>query len=88
MQARPELLQGLAKMYQKDYDQCVQQSKNLTKENLEKFNWIDTEVKKFMPETSYSHGNVMNVDYDNYINGNEIIFLDSIVEFLDLNIDQ
>jgi hypothetical protein len=88
MQARPELLQGLAKMYQKDYDQCVQWSKNLTKENLEKFDWIDAEVRKFMPESSYAQDNVMNVDYDNYINGDEIIFLDSIIEFLDLNIDQ
>ena len=41
-----------------------------------------------MPKKHYKSKNVVNVNYADYINGNEMIFLDRIAEFLDVDITQ
>jgi hypothetical protein len=86
--ARPELFHGMVAAHNKDLDECMSKLKTLNKENLEFFSWVDAEVIKFMPHISYNSNNVINVDYDSYLNGNDIVFLDKIAEFLELDIDQ
>lgn len=86
--ARPELFDGMVATHNKNLDECMSKLKTLNKENLEFFSWVDVEVIKFIPHRSYNSNNVINVDYDSYINGDEIVFLDKIAEFLDLDIDQ
>lgn len=86
--ARPELFQGMAKMYQKSLNESLTQIKNLNKENLEKLSWVDPEIIKFIPKEVYNSNRVTNVSYKDYINGDEIVFLDKIAEFLNLDITQ
>ena len=86
--ARPELFEGMITTHNKNLDECMSKLKTLNKENLEYFSWVDAEVIKFMPKNFYDADNVINVDYDSYLNGDDIIFLDKIAEFLDLDIDQ
>jgi hypothetical protein len=86
--ARPELFDGMVAAHNKNLDECMSKLKTLNKENLEFFSWVDAEVIKFMPYRSYNSNNVINVDYDSYLNGDDIVFLDKIAEFLDLDIDQ
>jgi len=88
MVARPTLFEGMIKTYDKDLNESLSKLKNLNKENLDYFEWTDAEIIKFMPKEFYNCDKVMNVQYDNYINGDDAVFLDSIAEFLDLNISQ
>ena len=41
-----------------------------------------------MPKEFYDSKNVLNITYSEYIHGNEIVFLDRIAEFLNVDIDQ
>jgi hypothetical protein len=86
--ARPELFKGIADNHGKDLTDSLIRIKNLNKENLEYFSWTDPEIIKFMPKKHYRSKNVVNVNYADYINGNEMIFLDTIAEFLDIDITQ
>jgi hypothetical protein len=88
MAARPELFKGMITKHNKNLEESLAKIKNLTRENLNYFEWTDAEIIKFMPEISYNSDKVMNVQYANYINGDELVFLDAIAEFLNLNISQ
>ena len=88
LSARPELFKGMITTHNKDLDECMFKLKTLNKENLEYFSWIDTEIIKFMPREFYDSKNVLNIAYSEYIYGSEIVFLDRIAEFLNVDIDQ
>jgi len=88
MVARPELFEGMIKTHGKNLDESLTKLKHLNKENLDYFEWTDAEIIKFMPKEFYSSDKVMNVQYSDYINGDDAVFLDSIAEFLNLNINQ
>jgi hypothetical protein len=88
LSARPELFKGMITTHNKDLDECMSKLKTLNKENLEYFNWVDAEVIKFMPREFYDSKNVLNIAYSEYIYGNEIVFLDRIAEFLNVDINQ
>jgi len=86
--ARPELFEGMAKTHNKNLNESLSKIYNLNKENLEHFSWTDAEIIKFMPKEFYDSKNVLNIAYSEYIHGNEIVFLDRIAEFLNVDIDQ
>ena len=86
--ARPELFKGIADAHGKDLTDSLNRIKNLNKENLDYFAWTDSEIIKFIPKNYYKSNNVISVNYNDYINGNEMIFLDTIAEFLDIDITQ
>jgi len=88
MAPSPELFKNMAEEYQVDVDLSLEQIKNLNKINLEKLNWVDPEIIKFMPKVSYPYDNVISVTYDDYMFGDEIKFLDTIAEFLAVDINQ
>jgi len=84
--SRPELFKGMAEEYQVDLDLSLEQIKNLNKINLEKLSWVDPEIIKFMPKVSYPYDNVISVNYNDYMFADEIKFLDTIAEFLNVDI--
>ncbi len=86
--SRPELFHGMAKEHNKNLDTSLHQIQNLNKQNFEALSWVDPEIVKFIPKKIAGNKNIMNVYYKDYLWGNEYEFLDSIAEFLNVQINQ
>lgn len=82
----PELMRGLALDYGKNVEEETAKLSQLTRDNLESFNWIDPEIIKFSNNDFCSTKNVLNVNYSDLLSQDEEVFLNSILEFLDLYI--
>jgi hypothetical protein len=88
LKVRPELFEGMVDTYKKDYNECLARVQDLNRENLEWFNWIDHEIKKFNPNNRYENSeHVLNVSYDEYMSTIDELFLSKLLNFLNLDID-
>lgn len=87
LKEKPELLKGLAVEYNKPYNECLEKINNLST-NLDYFDWVDNEVKKFSPKKKYSLNNILHVQYEEYLTGEEDTFLEKLFNFFNIAVTE
>lgn len=81
----PEFMKGLAEEYGKDPEEEMKKLFPLTAKNLDSFYWIDAEILRFKNDNFNTDvANVLNITYSDLLTQDEEVFLDTLLEFLDL----
>lgn len=80
----PQLFEGLANQYGKNYQEEWIKLQRLNYTDLENFSWIDNEIHKFGNSSDRKDHRIYDISYNDLLTKDSEVFLDNLLEFFDL----